>query len=65
MTAWTDTLASQLKRGDIVLMHPGHIRVVTAVCARLDGALDMRLGSTWYRVAPDRMFPVDRKEPQS
>ncbi|MCY9787052.1 hypothetical protein KIK06_24515 [Nocardiopsis sp. EMB25] len=64
MTAnWRDVAVGKLKRNDIVLMHAGHLRVVTDIRPSEFGHVHVRLGSTWYRLPADRMVAVDRKGP--
>ncbi|MEV2277180.1 hypothetical protein AB0I72_16505 [Nocardiopsis sp. NPDC049922] len=59
MPLWEPRRADQLARGDIVLMEHEHLRVVTDVPRLGDGRVHVRLGSTWYALAPDREMHVD------
>ncbi|MFI6578350.1 hypothetical protein ACIBFB_21380 [Nocardiopsis sp. NPDC050513] len=63
MPQWENRRADGLKRNDIVLMHAGHLRVVTDIRPPEFGHVHVRLGSTWYRLPADRMVAVDRKGP--
>ncbi|MEV2275787.1 hypothetical protein AB0I72_09385 [Nocardiopsis sp. NPDC049922] len=62
MTAnWRDRPAHQLRRNDIVLMHAGHLRVVTDTRPPDGGQVQVRLGTTWYTLPAGQMMAVDRK----